>query len=325
MADFDNHWDGAPDLNDPKKYLVFLQTDRCKELAQILEILRTPLSDLTLTFTPAGGMEILQTDSTGSLVVKFQSEVSQNERVYYCAKDKVQITFELKQLASSLKRIKEDDMTLTFIVPKEQDQPKLHLVAVDKYLDGKPQTQKHWVVPLSNDDPKPTPQLKFQFQGYLTVSSSHFQSDIRDVESVNPVIQFYYDDTGYIVKAANELGRVSSIYRRKLTDDNDDDSTNKKRKAPGTDVTPAQYAGPPSKKRKIGADGSYADGLSACKMYGYPGRYLAAIAKGQGLNTSVKMAQATSGALKIVYEIPNTGVLACYLGPCIINNDMDMN
>jgi hypothetical protein len=145
------------------------------------------------------------------------------------------------------------------------------------------------------------------------------------VENVDHKIQFYYDDTGYIVKATNELGRVSSIYRRKLTDDGDDDAANKKRKAPSADAVPSQYAQPPNKKRRIGADGSYADGSAPGKMYGYPARYLAAIAKGQGLNTSVKITQATSGALKIVYEIPNTGVLACYLGPCVINNDMDMN
>lgn len=313
------------DISRPEQYAVCMTTDRVKYLTQIFEILRVPIQELFLYFTPKG-MSIFQYDADNTLLVSFRMDQGLD---IHCPK-RMRVKFQLRQLLNHLKKIKDDDSILSFVV-QDKSMLKMHLV-VTKSRDSQ-STARVFHVPLiadESEDPKP---YSCNWKGTIKISSREFFADIHDTDGVDSLITFYYDEKGYVISSEDELGNAVEIYRpvkreTKDVQDNKDEPTevndgedyavikSKKRKHREDDERASTNS---SKKRKVSegqevrlyTDGSNNEGTETMSLFPrkYPARFITAIAKGSTLCDTVQLSMSPKGPLRIIYDIPHMGCL----------------
>nr|QYA18677.1 proliferating cellular nuclear antigen [Clandestinovirus] len=312
------------DISQPEKYAVCMTTSSVKFLTQIFDILRVPIQELFLYFTP-NGMSIFQYDADNTLLVSFKMDKGLD---IHCPK-RIRVKFQLRLLLNHLKKIKDDDSIISFIV-QDKSILKLHLV-VTKSRDSQ-STARVFHVPLiadESEDPKP---FSCTWKGIIQISSKEFFADIHDTDGIDNLITFYYDEKGYVISSEDDLGNAVEIYRpverkeknaddqkalpneSQKSEDDADAKPSKKRKRDDGD----EKKGSSTKKRKV-AEGQevhlYTDTASGdsseikLKPREYPARFVTAIAKGATLCETVQLSMSPKGPLRIIYDIPHMGCL----------------
>lgn len=192
---WDQQWD--VDLANPQQYALCMTTDRIRALINIFEILRVPLTDLVLYFT-SDTMVIFQYDAHQTILVQF----SMRQVAIHCPQT-ITARFAIRQMLQYLKKIKDDEATVSFVMRNPND-PTLRLhVRKDKM-------SRDFDVSLIPDMDSVPKEFEDTFYGKLCIPTRKFNAHIHDADGTGDLVYMYYDSHRYsiVAKDPNTGGQV---------------------------------------------------------------------------------------------------------------------